>query len=291
MILYKKTLLEQFQLFCKKNNPKTQEEAINYFAIFGGLDIYIDTSKPVLELIEKHILNKYKYLRNDINELTRGETQYSTILTGLALGDRRTNSAFKRAKISFDDGIEKIDELCDLKVLKLEKSIQKLSNLTDKYTVSEKLLFTTPFTRFWFAFISPIFKGIKDGKYEEFIKNYNNKKGEFANLIFEQLSHEFMKYSLEDEGIQQIGRYWDDDFDIDLLIKTKSGKIIAGTCKYTNSKTKTSELNILKQKCKDLKIDADIFVLFSKKGHTAELKSLKGETLKLFTVKSFNQLI
>ena len=243
------------------------------------------------EAIEKYILNKYKYLRNDINELTRGELLYSTILTGLAIGDRRTNSAFKKAKVSFDDGIEKIDELCGLNVLKLEKSLQKLSSLDDQYTVSEKLLFTTPFARFWFAFVSPIFKGIKNGEYEEFNKKYGNRKIEFTNLVFEQLSHELIKLSVGDNNVKQIGRYWDDDLDIDLLVRTKDGKTIAGVCKYTNSKIKKSELNLLKEKCKNVKIDVDMFVMFSKKGYTTELKSLKGDTLKLFTVKSFSQLI
>ena len=283
--------MEQFQIFCKKNKPKTYEDAVNFFSIFGGLDIYVDMTLSLDEAIEKYILNKYKYLRNDINELTKGELLYSTILTGLAIGDRRTNSAFKKAKVSFDDGIEKIDELCDLKVLKLEKSLQKLSSLDDQYTVSEKLLFTTPFARFWFAFISPIFKGIKDGNYEEFNKKYSNRKVEFVNLVFEQLSHELIKLSIGDKNIKQIGRYWDDDLDIDLLVRTKDGKTIAGVCKYTNSKVKKSELNILKDKCKKVKIDVDMFVMFSKKGYSNELKSLKGDTLKLYTVKSFSQLV
>ena len=223
--------------------------------------------------------------------LTHGEAEYNTILTGLAQGDRRTNSAFKRAKINFDDGIEMIDELCKFKVLKLEKSLQALSNLTDQYTVSEKLLFTTPFSRFWFAFVSPIFKGIKDGNYEEFHKLYENKRVEFTDLVFEQLAHEYMKFNLEADQIKNIGRYWDDDLDIDLLVKTKSGKVIAGSCKYTNSKIKKTELTRLKEKCEAAKIDVDLFVLFSKKGYTTELKSLKGDTLKLFTVKSFSQLL
>ena len=243
------------------------------------------------EAIERYILNKYKYLRNDINELTRGELLYSTILTGLSIGDRRTNSAFKKAKVSFDDGIEKIDELCGLNVLKLEKSLQKLSSLEDQYTVSEKLLFTTPFARFWFAFISPIFKGIKNGEYEEFNKKYENRKIEFSSLVFEQLSHELMKNIIGEKNIKQIGRYWDDDLDIDLLVRTKDGKTIAGVCKYTNSKVKKTELNLLKEKCKEVKIDVDMFVMFSKKGYSTELKSLKGENLKLYTVKSFSQLI
>jgi len=73
-----------------------------------------------------------------------------------------------------------------------------------------------------------------------------------------------------------------------MLVETKSGKVIAGACKYTNSKIKKSVLTDLKDKCTKAKIDVDMFVLFSKKGYTSELKSLKGDTLKLFTLKNFN---
>jgi hypothetical protein len=281
------TTLKQFKTFCKKNNPRNFDEAILYFTIFGGLDIPIDTTIPIDILIEKLILNKYKIIRNDINNLTNGDNLYHLILTSLALGDRRTNSAFKRAKISFDEGIDIVDNLCDLKIIKIEKSLQSLSTMEDKYTVSEKLLFSSPFVRFWFAFISPIFKGIRDKNYKEFFTNFNNKKDDFSHLIFEQISHEILKENIKDDTLIKLGRYWDDDINIDLLAKTKSGKIIAGVCKYTKSKIKKDELSKLKQKCKNVKIDVDLFVMFSNKGYTTQLKSLKSENLKLFTLKNF----
>jgi hypothetical protein len=281
------TILEQFETFCKKNNPKNFDDAILYFTVFGGLDIPIDTNIPIDILIEKLILNRYKNIRYDINNLTNGDNLYHLILSSLALGDRRTNSAFKRAKISFDEGIDIVDNLCDLKIIKIEKSLQSLSAMEDKYTVSEKLLFSSPFIRFWFAFISPIFKGIRDKNYQEFFTKFNNQKIEFCHLIFEQISHEILKKNIKDDTLIKLGRYWDDDINIDLLAKTKSGKIIAGVCKYTKSKIKKDELSKLKQKCKDAKIDVDLFVMFSNKGYTTQLKSLKSENLKLFTLKNF----
>ncbi len=252
------------------------------------MDIKINTTVPIEILIEKLILNKYKYLRNDISNLTKGDNTFHSILTGLAIGDRRTNSAFKKVNISFDDGINCIDKLCDMKILRLEKSLQSLSSLDDQYVVSEKLIFTIPFVRFWFAFVSPLFQGIKEGNYEEVFKRFENRKQEFISFVFEQLSHEFLKQSITDDTIVKLGRYWDDNIEIDLLAKTKSGKIIAGSCKYTNAKIKKTELTRLKENCKKVKIGVDMFVLFSKNGYTSELKSLKSDTVKLFTVKNFN---
>ncbi len=287
----KKSIGKLFSEFCKLNKFDSMEQAVEYFAVFGGTDFQINTKYSLETTIENYVLNKYKYLRNDINTLVNGKEEFSSILTGLALGDRRTNSAFRRANINFDEGIDLVDELCKLNILKLEKSLQSMSNLEDQYTVSEKLLFTIPFVRFWFAFISPIFKGIRDGNYEEFEKLFQNRKSEFTETIFEQLSHELVRFSLKDDSIYSIGRYWDDDIDIDLLCTTKKGVSIAGSCKYTNSKIKKSELNNLKQKCKDAKINIDTFVLFSKSGFSSELKSQKGDNLKLFTVKSLKSLI
>jgi len=268
------------------------ETALEYFTIFGGLDVDIDTTVPINQLIELHILKRYKYLRNFMSNIIKGDPEYNKILTALAIGDRRTNSAFKKVNISFDNGIEIIDDLCGLKVLKLEKSLQKLSKLDDQYTVSEKLLFTLPIVRFWFAFVSPIFKGIKEKNYEEFYKKYDNNKAEFSDIIFEQLSHEYLRLTTKEDFIFTLGRYWDDDTSLELLGKTKSGKIIVGSCKYTNNKIKKTELTNLKEKCKKLEIAVDTFVLFSKKGYTNELKVLKKtENLQLFTVKNFTKFM
>ncbi len=268
------------------------ETAVEYFAIFGGLDVDIDVSQTLEKLIEIHILKKYKFLRNIISDITKGDPEYNKILTALAIGDRRTNSAFRKVGISFDKGIDIVDDLCELKVLKLEKSLQQLSNLDEQYTVSEKLLFTTPIVRFWFAFISPLFQGIKEKNYEEFYKKYNNNKAEFADIVFEQLAHEYIKMISKDDFVFTLGRYWDDEFSLDLLGKTKSGKIIAGSCKYKNAKIKKSELTNLKEKCEKLQIDVDAYILFSKKGYTSELKNLKKtENLQLFTVKNFISLV
>jgi uncharacterized protein len=289
--LEKKPLGKLFSEFIKQNNFDNMAQAVEYFSVFGGTDFPINTKYSLETTIENYILNKYKYLRNDINTLLLGKDEFAPILTGLALGDRRTNSAFKRANIYFDDGIKLVDELCDINILKMEKSLQNMSNIEEQYTVSEKLLFNIPFVRFWFAFISPIFKGIRDGNYDEFNKLYQNRKIEFEEVIFEQLSHELLKYTLKDDSIYNIGRYWDDDLDINLLCTTKSGMTIAGECKYTNSKVKKNILNNLKQKCKDAQINIDTFMIFSKSGFSSELKSQKGKDLKLFTIKSFKNLV
>ncbi len=267
------------------------EEAIKFFSVFGGLDIPVNTSIPLIEFIEKRILDDFRYFRNMVTELTQGDVSYHTILTGAALGDRRTSTAFRRAKVSKVHGLKCVDELYDMRIIDCESTMQHLCADFEQLEISEKIIFEAPFLRFWFAFISPIFKGIRDGKYDEFKKEFLNRQEEFTNQVFEQLSHEFLMKTFEDDKIDQIGRYWDDELEVDLVAKTHNGKIIVGSCKYSNNKVKKSELTLLKETCKRLSIQADTYVLFSKKGFTTELKSLKSENVKLFTARNFKILI
>jgi hypothetical protein len=288
----KKTLLEQFKIFCDSNNPKNFEIAVEFFAIFGGLNRKIDCEKNLSEQIQEHILKRYRYLRDDIANISKGDELSHKVLSGIALGDRRTNSAFKRAKISFDDGIDIVDRQCEIGMLNLEKSLFRLTGIKKDMNISEKLIFTTPFAHFWFACVSPIFKNIKDGDFKESLQVFENKKIEIISFVYEQLCFELLKEIYKDDKIQIIGRYWDNTRNIiDILAQTKSKKIIAGSIKYTNNKIKKSALTQLQQDCTKLDIQVDTYVLFAKKGFSSELKSLKGEGLELYTIKHLSKLL
>jgi hypothetical protein len=291
IILSDKSLQMQFSDFCERNKPSDMEVAIDYFAVFGGLEINLDLNKPITELIEKHILDDYKSLRNIISDFTGGDNLLHAILSGIAQGDRRTNSAFKRAKVSYDEGMDCIDELRQNGILSLESSYHHLCKANSYVTISDKLHFTSPFLRFWFAFVSPLFRGIKEGDYTEFFKEYTNKEAEFRALVFEQLCHAFVRKTFEDDRIYELGRYWDEKNEIDLVGKTRAGRVVAGVCKYNNAKIKKSELNKLKATCEEVGLHTDIYIIFSKRGFTSELKSMKSEGIRLFTCKSLKVLI
>ena len=287
-----KSLLEQFKIFCQENKPENFEIAVEFFSIFGGLNRQVNCKKDLQSQIKIHILKRYKYIRNDISKITKGNEEAHKMLSCIALSDRRTNSSFKRCKTSFDKGIDIVDEQCDLGMLKLEKSLQGFTNLELNNDISEKLIFTTPFSHFWFSFVSPIYKGIRDGNFEESLQSLENKKVELISFVYEQLCHEMTKEIYINDEIKQIGRYWDNSSNIiDILAKTKSGKIIAGSCKYTHKKIKKTELNKLKIACKDLGINVDEFVMFNKNSYTSELKSMKSNTLHLYTIKKLECLV
>ncbi len=283
------TLLEQFRSFCFQNNAADFETAVEYFAVFGGMGWKVDMSKPLDELIEEKVLKNYRYIHGDIAKITQSDKTHHALLSGLAIGDRREHSAFKRANVSRQDGEESIDFLVKNDLLIRDKS--QAQPVNEREEVSDRLLFTLPFLRFWFSSISPYYKGIRDGDYSEVKKRLENMKQDFSDTVYDKLVMELLKKSFKEDPIEKIGSYWDKNNEIDILAKTKSGKIVAGICKYSKSKAKKSELTKLKEQCAKAELDPDIFVVFSKNGFSNELKKEKGEGVKLFALKNLKSLM
>jgi len=259
------------------------EDAIEKFAIFGGVSWgKIDTSKPSFELITKLILDDYSYIRNDINELTDGQPLYHSILSAIALSDGKAHAVYKRARVEESVGQKAIETL-------LERGLIRLKRIRG---ADDKFYFTLPFLRFWFAFVSPLFKGVRDGDYKEVEERWKSYENEFTHLPFTELSHLLVRQQLKGAQIMDIGEYWrNDGLLIDIYAKTKDKKEIVGSCKYTNTKVKKSEISKLDEMAKKANIDIDIMIIVAKKGFSKELKSLKNEKLKLLTLKNFKTLV
>ena len=283
------TLLKQFRSFYLQNKLDDIETAIEYFSVFGGTSWNVDTTKPLFELIASKILKNYTYIHTDITKLTYSNKLSHALLTACATGDRRVYSSFKKARLSREEGNEALHSLLRSDLLEIEYSLERPVREEDDN--SDKLSFSTPFMRFWFAFVSPYYKTIKEGDFSEVEKAFANREQGFSDLIFEKLSQAFLKKSFAEDPIVEIGSYWDKNAEIDILAKTKSGKLIAGSCKYTQAKVKKTELSKLKEKCALAELEPDMFVIFAKNGFSSELKALKGDDLKLFTLKSLKPLV
>ena len=278
------SLLAQFRSFCYQNKVTDFEKAVEYFAVFGGMGWNVDMGKPLASLIESKVFNNYRYIHGDLTKITHSKPLYHAMLTAIATGDRREHSAFKKVSVGRDQGEEVIDFLIKDGFLVFDKSIEK--PVDEKDGISDKLLFVTPFMRFWFAIVSPTYKGIKEGDYREVRERWLNLKTEFTTLIYTQLVRELVDLSLKEEfegdAIVSIGSYYDKNVEIDILAKRKSGLLLAGACKYGKQKTNKSELTKLKLQCQEAQLEVENFVLFSKNKFSSELKKRKGKMCSFF---------
>lgn len=283
------TLLQQFRSFCFQNNATDLEKAIEYFAVFGGMGYSVDMSKPLEELIEEKILKNYRYIHADLTKITQSNKAHHALLTALALGDRREHSAYRRANLSRKEGEESAAFLIKFGLLTRQSS--QADPVDENEEVSERLLFSAPFYRFWFASVSPYYKGIKEGDFKEMKEKWENTKQSFFDQIYEGLVIALVKQSFKEDWIVKIGSYWDKTNEIEILGKTKAGKVIAGLCKYSKSKANKSELAKIEEKCAKASLAADIYVIFSKNGFSSEFKKEKSDTLKLLSLKHLKSLL
>ena len=294
-------LLEQFRSFYFRNYPDDMEIQISYFSIFGGLGWNVDTSKPVKELVELLILENFEMLNTKMNSLTLSDVNNKRLLQALAVGDRRIFSAFKRAGLNNGNGGGALKYLQEAGLIQMEYSREqdpreknpnaKLKRRDARHRISHKVLFTHPFVRFWFYFIAPQTKNIKNGEYKKVLENIDEHINSYTSLVFEELSEVLLNYNLRESQIISSGSYWDANIEVDILTITSDEKIYVGECKWKNHKVTKKELHKLTEKCEKLEIKPNQVVLFSKRGFSKELCHMQGADLALYRCEDFEALV
>ena len=294
-------LIEQFRSFYFRNYPNDMETQIEYFALFGGLGWDIDTSKPTVVLIQELILENFELLNEKIRELTLGEQNNKRLLRALAIGDRRIFSAFNRAGLNNGNGGAALNYLQEKGLVSIEYSREeparslkpntKLKRSVARHRISHKVLFSQPFIRFWFYFITPHTKDILQNDYTSLFKDFQTKQNSYTSLVFEELSEVLLNYHIRDAQILSSGSYWDAKIEIDILTVTDNEKIYVGECKWTNHKVNKKEFHKLNEKCQKLNIVPSQITLFSKRGFSKELMSMQGKELALYSCEEFRVLL
>ena len=295
------SLIEQFRSFYFRNYPNDMELQIEYFAIFGGLGWGVDTSRPIKELIQELILENFDALHHKIQDLIMSKKKNKKLLTALATGDRRIFSAFNKAHLNNANGGAALNYLEEKGLIQIEYSREeparslnpkgKLKREVARHRISHKVLFCKPFIRFWFYFIAPHIREIKEKNYDKFMKNFETKQNSYTSLVFEELSEVLLNYHLRDSQILSSGSYWDAKIEIDILTITDDEKSYVAECKWKNHKITKKEFHKLIDKCEKLDIKPTQIILFSKRGFSKELLGMQSKELALYSCKDFEALV
>jgi hypothetical protein len=279
------TLLQHFRSFAFQNNIRDFDKALEYFSVFGGTGWDVDTSKSVEALIEEKVLRNYDPIHKNMTRYTHNNPVYHMLLSIVALGVNHEHDAFKKAKVGKDRGEEAMDYLEKKSLLKFDLSVEK--PLKESDGKSDRVLFELPFMRFWFAVISPHYKSISEGDFSEFTQKWHTLRENFSILLSNQLVLELVKQTVAekfaDDPIVSIGSYYDKHVQIEILAKRKSGKMLAGECKYSKEAAKINMLNSLKEKCQKAELNIVDYVLFSKNGFSTEVVQIKDADITLLS--------
>ncbi len=287
------TLLQHFRSFAYQNNIKDLDKALEYFTVFGGTGWELDKSKSVDALIKEKVLRNYEPIHNGITRFTHGNALYHMLLSIIALGESHEDAVFKKGRVGRDKGEEAMDYLEMKSLLKFDTSVEKPLKSSDGK--SDRVLFELPFMRFWFATVSPYYKSISTGNFSEFEEKWSQLRGNFSILLGNLLVLELVKQSFadkfEDDPIVSIGSYYDKQVQIEILAIRKSGKMLAGECKYSQKEAKINMLNTLKEKCQKAELDIEDYVLFSKNGFSSDLEQMKDAKITLLSQGHLSSLL
>jgi len=279
------------------------EQCIELFAIFGGYNEPIDTDEALESLIARHILKPFESHREHLLSSLHDDPLYLNLLHAIAIGDRRQGSAYRRARIGKERGNEAFEFLRSSGYLTLERSRemplirahpkQRFKKEIEHHKISHKFRFTSPFLRFWFAFVEPFAKSIREDNYLPFLNYFNAHFNAFVGFTFEELCDLYVREILAPKfksDILDSGSYWNREVEIDLLTETMEGERWVGECKWTNHKVNKKEFHKLEEKCTKLSLTPDKIFLFTKRGFSNELGDLKDKRLYRFTAEDLSVL-
>ncbi len=289
--------------FFQRNLPGDMEQCIELFSIFGGYDEAINTDENVESLITHHILEPFEIHRTRLLAPLQNNPLYLNLLHAVAVGDRRQGSAYRRARIGKERGAEAFEFLRYSGYLSLERSRemplerahpkQRFKKEVEHHRISHKYRFTSPFLRFWFAFVEPFSKSIRAGDFLPFMNHFNEQFNAFVGFTFEELCDLYIREILAPHfksDILDSGSYWNREVEIDLFIETMEEEIWVGECKWTNHKVNKKEFHKLEEKWTKLFITPDKILLFSKRGFSNELRDMKDKRLYRFCAEDLSVL-
>ncbi|SFV70765.1 FIG00469868: hypothetical protein [hydrothermal vent metagenome] len=274
---------------------------LEYFSIFGGLYgvLDIDYFDDFFKVIETHFVHTFEMYENLVSPSYIIDTPYRELLMAIAQGDGKFYKAFRKAKLSDRVGEMLVKDLLDKGVLRMEYSREsplrrhskhKLKKEHRAYVIQDKLRFNKPFLRFWFAFVSPYQRLLREGKKEAFMENFRQHYERLRSLVFEELCNALLLESSK-EKIFSSGSYWNIHSEFDVLAITEKKKIILGECKYKERKVCKNELTKLEYKAMASNIPVETYVLFSKSGFSKELLASSSKNLRLFDLASLSILL
>lgn len=281
-------MIIKFGDFSKCCETLELESIFDFYSIFDEFEFDLKLS------LYENILNVFILKAFDILASLNLDENALKALSVLSKNDRKRYSINK--SIPHFQALGLINKLLEKNILILEKSQEKpiIKNKRQKvkkelrsYNIQDKVIFKNQGLRFFFYFIYPKLNLIAMKKYNELIELIQENLEKYQSFTFELLCKEFLAKKLK---VDQVYSFWNYYHEIDLYYH-ENNFCVLGEVKFKERKICKNVLNILKSKAKQLQIQPNLYVLFSKSGFSKELILNKERNLLLYTLEDFQFLI
>lgn len=267
---------------------KDENALVEMYSVTGGVPKYIELfseSDNIYEAIERSILNPSGYLYDEPYFLLQQEVSeigsYFSLIKAIAAGNSKLSAISTVLETKATSLTKYLKTLIDLDILEREVPVTE-----DNPEKSKKGLYKIKdnYLRFWFAFVYPNLSFIESGNGEIVLSKI--RKGLISNhtaFVYEDVCREKMwQLNAEEKWdfhFSKLGRYWDNQTEIDIAAIDPEGKnLILGECKYWSEPVGINILTALEEKGKTVEWNRQsrntFYVLFSSGGFTKELEEL-----------------
>lgn len=266
---------------------KSFAEFMSVYSITDGMPSYllqIDGTLSIKNNIEKKIFVPTEFLHNEVEFMLKEELRepknYLAILKAISWGKR------KFGEIVNDTGLEKNI------ITKYLNTLERLCLIEKKIPVTEKrpeksrkglYAISDNFFRFWFQYVFPFKSDLEIGKYSHVFDQFNQSFNLLEASVYERVCQELI-FDFEKKlfPIERVGSWWISDKEIDIVgISEREQKIVFGECKWSSKAVGTNIFFDLQEKAKFVQWGnekrEEYFILFSKKGFTADMIKLAKE--------------
>lgn len=281
----------EFRLMFKELEEK---EKIILYAVFGGTPYYLEKAKRIEGDIYKRIQTLFLQKGADLLEEPKNLLEYENVRV-----HAKYNSILQAAALG-KENIKEIQDFTGIESNIMPAYMKKLDELLDLLGKKDPILgkerlgrygIKDNFFKFWYRFIFPNQSALNIGNYkvvDDFIKE--NIQG-YVGKIFEEVCKELLIIYLNKEiggyvfDFEDIGNWWNrsgEEIDI-LAYNEKSGKILLGEVKWTNSEVDSDLVDDLIRKSKLINKSGQYKYLFiAKNGFTEKCKARMKEINALY---------
>ena len=278
-------------------NDASADEIVRAWSVFGGVPYYLeelDDDRSLGENVQQLVLSRHGSLRNEPEYVLRMEltepTRYFSILEAIAGGATSRNEIAGTTGIEYNQLSMYLDRLSRLRL------IERHVPVTEKPERSKRSQYRLrdPLFRFWFRFLY----GSTD-RYDQFGENAYERlvepeMADFISPAFEDLCCRALWTVYDEFPIVDVGQWWYQDHEIDVVGLTDAETLVVGECKYRSSRTGHDALRSLESHVEELRWTPPNggprhveYALFSRVGFTESLRDTAADRddLRLFDLK------
>ena len=265
----------------------TSDDAVRAWSVFGGVPYYLEELDPTASLgenIHRTVLARHGSLHDEPEYVLRMElqepTRYFSILEAIAGGATGRNEIAGATGIEYNQLSTYLDRLSRLRL------VERRVPVTERPERSKRSRYRLrdPFFRFWFRFLygSPDrYTEFGDGAYERLIEP---QMPDFVAPAFEDLCCRALWTLYDEYPVVDVGQWWYQDHEVDVVGLTDEDVLIAGECKYQASPVNFSALSSLEGHVEELRWTPDgggdrtcEYALFSRNGFTDAVRDAAAE--------------